>query len=225
MTTKNLNAHRFFKIATLLFCVLVAGCLTVNVNFPERAVQKAADSFVKDLYEPASAAENTKVEAANESNAVKNAVKKSSKKKSTKVPASAAPTAPSGQPAMPEPGTWLFSIGVSEALAQEINTASTKAQTIKARMKDRIPDIRNWKLKGVICETADALLVLKHPEKAGGDASAIAKLVKDENNDRDALYAELQDVNKLTDRNQTKIRKFFAAAFKEHSPPETCFEQ
>ncbi len=220
MRTKNLSAHRSFKSIALFICVAIAGCVTVNVNFPESAVQRAADSFVKDLYQPAPAA--PQVDAAVGSAQVKNSVKKVSKKKSTNAPANPVPSAP--VKAGTEPSTWLISFGLAEAYAQEINTSSPKAATIKARMKDRVAEISLWKAKGAVCETADGMLVFKHPEKAGAAAGAVTKLVKAENDDRDALYAEIQDTNKITDRKQTRIRSIFSAAFKENSPAGTCFE-
>ncbi|MBI3558752.1 MAG: DUF1318 domain-containing protein [Deltaproteobacteria bacterium] len=91
-------------------------------------------------------------------------------------------------------------------------------------MKERVAEISKWKSKGAVCETADGMLVLKHPDKAGAEAATVTKLVKAENDDRDALYAEIQDANKITDRKQTRIRSIFSAAFKENSPPGTCFE-
>jgi uncharacterized protein YdbL (DUF1318 family) len=46
------NARRFFKSAALITALLTAAaCITVNVYFPEGAVQRAADDFVKDLYQ------------------------------------------------------------------------------------------------------------------------------------------------------------------------------
>lgn len=51
------TVSRSFKIFTttalttvVLFNLVNISCVTVNVNFPESAVQKATDDFVKDLY-------------------------------------------------------------------------------------------------------------------------------------------------------------------------------
>tara|TARA_B100000749_G_scaffold122825_1_gene93813 strand:- start:53005 stop:53595 length:591 start_codon:yes stop_codon:yes gene_type:complete len=40
----------FKKIILIGVCGILASCITVNVNFPEAAVQKAADDYVKELY-------------------------------------------------------------------------------------------------------------------------------------------------------------------------------
>lgn len=212
---KNHNARRpgsrLRKLALFGLVTIVAGCITVNVNFPESAVQRAADDFVRDLYK-GTVAENTTPTADHDAAAVKQSVKKTTKKKSEK----AAPT-------KDEPTTWQLEFGVRSAFAQEINTSTPKAQTIKDRMKSRVGAIAKYKQMGAICETSDAMLVLK-ANKAGAEAGNAAKLVKDENADRDELYVEIQESNKITDRRQTKIRKFFSAAFKENSPAGTCFE-
>lgn len=211
------SARPFFKIGIILAAVAFTSCITVNVNFPETAVQQAANDFVKDLYKSPVANTSEASQAAAASETVKNTVKKSSHKK-TKAPA--AEEKPSGT----SPSTWNFSL-FTEAYAQEINTSSPKANEIRNRMRARVDEVRKWKTMGVVCETSDAMLVVKHPEKAGGNAAAAEKFVREDNADRDALYQEIAEVNRITDRKQTKIRKFFAAAFRQHSPPGTCFEE
>lgn len=216
---KNHNVRRFGKLALVLTTLVLGSCITVNVNFPESAVQRAADDFVRDLYRgtTAVAEADTKVDAKGDAAAVKSSVKKSSKKKSEH-------PAPSDVAKPGEPHGWIIDFGIASAHAQELNMHSPKAESIKARMKGRVGEIAKWKSKGAICETSDAMLVFKSPDKAGGEAASVSKLVQSENADRDELYQEIQEVNKIQDRKQTKIRKFFAAAFRENSPAGTCFE-
>ena len=50
-TTTAFLFGNFLKKGLMLLGVAAAfGCITVNVNFPESAVQRAADDFVKDIY-------------------------------------------------------------------------------------------------------------------------------------------------------------------------------
>lgn len=54
MKNKNTTAkHRISNnfILTALVSLSVAACVTVNVHFPESAVQKETDSYVRDLYQ------------------------------------------------------------------------------------------------------------------------------------------------------------------------------
>lgn len=47
---QNKPALHLGKLATLVAFALATSCVTVNVNFPETAVQRASDDFVHDLY-------------------------------------------------------------------------------------------------------------------------------------------------------------------------------
>ena len=44
------NLRKFKSGLVFVLLTLVVGCVTVNVNFPEGAVQKASDDYVRDLY-------------------------------------------------------------------------------------------------------------------------------------------------------------------------------
>jgi hypothetical protein len=201
------------RLLTLAVAVAVAGCVTVNVNFPESAVQKAADDFVGDLYKPTASTnqidQDTKADADSEAAAVKSSVKRKHKK---------APAAASGAPT-----TLHITFGMTAAFAQELNTHTPKADKIKEELRPLVPEIEKWKGKGAICETTDALLVLTHPDMAGAEAPAVAKLAKHVNELREQLYDEIASANNIQDRSHKVIRKTFATAFKEHSPAGTCF--
>jgi hypothetical protein len=194
------------KILAALAFFSAAACITVNVNFPESAVQRAADDFVRDLYKgtAAATADTDAGTAEAESEAVKSTVKRSSKKKAVK-------------PVSTEPTTWNFSL-FEQAHAQEINTSTPKALELKAKMKSRVNQIVEWKDKGVLCEASDGTLGVANISKAGAKAGEVTRLVKLENKDRDELYQEVQDANRITDPNQKKIRSFFAAAFRGKGP-------
>lgn len=178
------------RLFSSLCAILALGaCITVNVNFPESAVQRAADDFVRDLYK-----DDTK----------------------------AAPAPPSKGT---KPKTSLYDALVPSAWAQEINTSTPDAIKIKKRMSERVGKISQWKSKGVLGETVDGMLVVKDPKSlVAGDRKEVEALVKAENGDREDLYEEIQEANSITDRKQAKIRKFFSAAFREHSPPGTWVE-
>lgn len=44
------TANLLSKIACLTFLAVLSACVTVNVHFPESAVQKATDDYVQELY-------------------------------------------------------------------------------------------------------------------------------------------------------------------------------
>jgi uncharacterized protein YdbL (DUF1318 family) len=185
------NVSRSFKSAALLSTLLTAAaCITVNVYFPEGAVQRAADDFVKDLYE--------------------------------KTPK----PQPSGA-AKPHTGALpLKDLLIPQAYAaDEVTISSPAAQAIKARMAGRVGELSSFKGRGVIGETNDGNVVVK--DAAGlalKDRATVEKLISAENQDRSALYDEMQKANHLNDRNQTKIRATFSKAFQEHSPAGTWIQ-
>ena len=190
------NRLRAMGIAFGIF--FIASCITVNVNFPESAVQRAADDFVRDLYQES--AQATPV-----------------KGKSDKV----LPT----ETKKLKRGAYFSLSLVSEAWAQELNMNDPKVQSIKAKMKNRIPDLNTYRNSGAICETSDGMLRAKDLKKAGADAAMVAKLVEAENADRDSLYETIQSINQITDRKQTRIRKFFSAAFRSQTSPAGICEE
>lgn len=183
-----LSAMRF---GSAMLAAAVLGCITVNVYFPEGAVQRAADEFVKDLY----------------------------KSTDGQRPAGKGAAAPAGQPSS------RFSLITEVYAADEINIHSPGAEAIKGRMAPRVSELNGYKAKGVIGETNNGTVMLK--DAAGlslKDRAGVERLIQAENKDRGDLYDEVQKVNNLNDRNQTRIRSHFSKAFQEHSPAGTWIQ-
>ncbi len=230
-----------FWISGILF--LFASCITVNVNFPESAVKKAADDFVKELYSSeaqASApkdlqeANPTQYDVERQAQEVKKSIKKKSKKRKVSespehardVDATKANDEPTPKQESPEPQSFnVWPDLIATAFAQEINTSSPQATKIKTRMAARVRDLSKWKSKGSLGESYDGTLVLKDIGSLSAEERKQAnKLKEDENKDREALYEEIQDVNKIKDPKQTRLRKMFGEAFRQHSPAGTWIE-
>lgn len=213
----NLAARRCGKAISVLALASIVACVTVNVNFPESAVQRAADDFVRDLYKEGTAvADANAKETANDANAMKGAIKKSSKKKPAKVPASTEA----------EPTSFefsLFSSAYASRISAEVKTNSANAEKLKAKMAGRVSELMKWKEKGVICETKDGMLKISNPAKAGADAGKVKSLVNEENDDREDLYDELKSLNQMA--SDAPLRKSFAGAFRDKSPAQArCAE-
>lgn len=216
MTTTQMNVLRFgnAKLLSLLTVLFFAACITVNVNFPESAVQRAADNFVQDLYKDTNAstvgdASQKPIEAPSE---------KETKKKSKK-------------PISDNKTQSYFNFSIinevyaEEAHAQDLNMSTKKAQEIKARMAARVPTIIDQKRKSLIGETFDGNLTVKEDSKLSKEEKkSLKNLVDQENKDRNELYEEIQSANSISDRKQTRIRKFFGSAFKSNSPSGTWIE-
>ncbi len=230
MSTTQMNVLRFgsAKLVSLLTAILLAACITVNVNFPESAVQRAADNFVQDLYKDTTAstigdAAQKPTDAPAEKETAKETKKKN--KKPTTDSKTSAPTTDSTKHTSLFHFELITSVSAEEAHAQELNMSSKKAQEIKAKMAARVPTIVDQKRKSLIGETFDGNLVVKDDSKLSKDEKkSLKELVEQENKDRNDLYEEIQSTNSISDRKQTRIRRFFGSAFKSNSPSGTWIE-
>lgn len=205
----NLNARRFGSALTFASIALIVSCVTVNVNFPESAVQRAADDFVQDLYKgTTSVADTNSKDAASDAAAMK----KSVKKKSGKTPAAESTKKPTSF------RFEIFSSAYAIDVSSEVKNDTPKALELKQKMRSRIEVLNSWKQKGVVCETMQGVLKLAAPAKAGDDAAKVAALVKQENSDREALYGEMTKANQGL--REEVLRRNFATAFREKSPKQ-----
>lgn len=200
----NRNAFRFFKKTLALGLILAAfGCITVNVNFPESAVQHAADDFVNDLY-------NDKSSTPTAQTADPTVTPKSKKSHHKK----AVPSEPTG---------FQFDL-FSSAMAAEIDPPSEPnfhtpgAEKIVEQIRPLIPEIKKYKQMGVFGETIDGDLVIKDQKKADARAKEVEK---EERSLRKKLYETLADDNHT---NVKIIRKTMSKSLREHSPPGTWIE-
>lgn len=215
----SLNPRPCVRLSGKAFLIAVVGmiaaCVTVNVNFPESAVQQAANDFVSDLYKGEKTVANADAKTTDsDAAALKGSMKKTSKKKvPQKVPASV----PASAPAESKPTSFQITL-FDSAYAIELNTGTPKALELKRKMAARVGDLQTWKQKGVVCETADGMVKLAAPGKAGADAGKVSALVKAENNDRDELYSEIKSANRMS--SDAPVRKSFAGAFRENSPAQ-----
>lgn len=160
------RASHFGKFAILIAFAFILSCVTVNVNFPESAVERAADDFVKDLY--AKAGKKTETEA-------KPAVKKPTKKKA------------------PEPTTFNFEL-ISSAYAAELNTSTATANQIKGEMAGRLVQIDAFKNAGIVCETMNGKLRFKDASKSS-NPGVVKEVMDKENGARDRLFNEIKAAN------------------------------
>lgn len=200
-----------FPLHQLLGCiatiVLAApACVTVNVNFPEGAVQKQTDDYVKDLYR---AREKKNVAPAS-------------------VPASTVPTGSTQSPQSSRYSypdflkTWVFMS--SDAVAEEVsfNINTSEALSIKESLRSRVSEMIKYKKQGMIGETKDGLV---RTQDAANSKPVLKKLVDDlvssENADRNRLYREVMKANQLPPSKEASLRSSFARSFQSESPSGT----
>lgn len=195
------SLRRFSELLTLPVAVLglavasamtFSSCVTVNVNFPESAVQKATDDFVRDLYR----------------------ARERGKPGTT-------PPSPSATGAFRLPtGLLLSSAWASEVEAFRVSTA--KSQEIKEKLRSRLDEVLIQKRAGVLGESDLGSVVIHDPSQLKPLLVAkVQRLVSEENRDRNALYEEVLAANALPPARLKNVQKSFARSFQAESPSGT----
>ncbi|NID14296.1 YdbL family protein [Luteibacter yeojuensis] len=178
---------------TLFLVAALAGCVTINVYFPEAAAQKAADQFIGNVLE--------------DSGAVRPAADKDSK-----------PAAPVGR----QPSASLLDLVIPAAHAAEspdIRISTPETDAIRARMKARFGgQLKALFDSGAVGFTNDGLVAVRDASSLPLDQRSQADaLVRQENGDRDALYRAVAKANGHPEW-ESQIRKTFAEGWIQRAP-------
>jgi len=172
---------------------VLAGCVTINVYFPEAAAQKAADQFIGNVLD--------------ESGVGKSAGDSEAK--------------PSPPPAK-QPSAALLDLVIPAAHAAEtpdIRISTPETEAIRARMTARFGgQLKALFASGAVGFTSDGLVAVRDASALPLDQRAQANnLLRDENNDRDALYRAVAVANGHPEWEQ-QIRKTFAEGWIQRAP-------
>ena len=176
---------RFVSFAVFAVSLTVAlACITVNLYFPEAQVKQTADEIVNEIRKKD--AKDAKDKTAQE--VIKEEAGISQFGGFTLVPA---------------------------AFAQEETTVSNPSiRALKESMKQRFPSLKPYYDAGRIGETNAGLVEVRDE---GGlslkDKGALRGLVRDENDDRMKLYAEVAKALKIDSGQVGRVRKLFAGSW------------
>ncbi len=112
-------------------------------------------------------------------------------------------------------------IGPSEAYAQiNIEVSTPAIRSLKQAMKDNYPRIKVFYDKGAIGENNRGLLEARDTGNLNLKEKAdLNRLMTQENNNRNALYAEIMRANKLGADSLPKVQKIFANSWRDKSQP------
>lgn len=174
---------------SLSVLLLVTACVTINVYFPAEAAEKAADRIILDVY-------------------------------------GNAPGAPA-QPAEPQssltPAQQLFG-AVLEMLvrpahaAADLSVDTPAIRKLTASMEARHRQLSPYYASGAIGMTGDGRIVLRDQKLVPlAERNTVKGLVAQENNDRDALYAEMARANGHPEW-EGEIRATFARRWVDNAP-------
>ena len=178
---------------TLFLIATLAGCVTINVYFPEAAAQKAADQFIGNVLDDAGAAQPVTGK-------------------------DAKPAPPAGK----QPSASLLDLVIPAAQAAEtpdIRISTPETEAIRARMKARFGgQLKALFDSGAVGFTTDGLVAVRDASALPLDQRSQADgLVRQENNDRDALYRAVATANGHPEW-EPQIRKTFAEGWVQRAP-------
>ncbi|AFJ01586.1 Protein of unknown function (DUF1318) [Methylophaga frappieri] len=160
--------QRLRAYSSSMLALLLASCVTINIYFPAAAAEEAADRIIEDVWgkQPGQAVEP---------------------------PLSPSSSSASTMPVAMKMLNWL----VSPAMAQaDININSPAITALQDKMKARHAQLEPFYHSGAIGLTQDGLITLRDAKAVAlKDRNTINGLIAAENQDRNALYAEIARAN------------------------------
>ena len=180
---------KYFALPLLAFVVISCAVITVNVYFPTEAVEEAAEKIIDEIQ----SGEDAQSTADN-----------------------------SDQQSFFKMSMPFNVFSGSTVYADEINLNLTTPVIRKLidSMKSRNAKIMQFKDKGAIGETNDGMLSIREMDGLGGEEiRTVNRLLRAENNDREALYKELTAANKIDPADIDKVKSIFAKTLKLKAKP------
>ena len=175
---------KYFALPLLAFFVISCAVITVNVYFPTEAVEEAAEKIIDEIQ----GSEDTQ-------NTADNSDQQSFFQK----------TIPFN----------FFESSTVYAGEIDLNLTTPAIRKLVDSMKARNTAIMQFKGKGVIGETNDGMLAIRKMDGLGGEEiRTVKRLLRAENNDREALYKELAAANKIDPADIGKVKAIFANTLK-----------
>jgi len=177
----------------LALAFLLAACVTVNVYFPAAAAQDAADKIIDTVTKQPGAAQ----------------------------PQDTQTTPPSSQviPQREEMPILLVAVGraletmIPAAQAQasaNLDISSPEIRAVTGSMQQRFGQLEKYFASGAIGLTGDGLIEVRDQNAVPlAERATVKRLVAEDNNDRQTLYAEIAKANKHPEW-EGDIRKTFA---------------
>ena len=152
--------------------LMLMSCVTINIYFPAAAAERAADEIIEDVWGPAAEQLKQQQDGSDQQSQVK-------PNDSYNIALMAL--------------NWLVSPASAEA---NINVSSASITAIQTKMKARHGQLKPYYASGAVGLTANGLVTVRDAKAVSlKDRNKVKGLVADENNDRNALYAEIARAN------------------------------
>ena len=182
----------------LLFSLVffAASCVTINIYFPAAAVEKAADKIVEEVW-----GEKQKKDEQNMQDEQKR----------------------QNEPQSMIENTMRFAVslfGPAQAFAQDVDIDITTPaiRALKESIQQRADSIKPFMDSGNAGITNDGLINIRNTDGLNlKDKANLARLIEAENNDRNALYAEIAKANNFQPEKIPDIKKIFAGSWSKNA--------
>ena len=174
-------SHRMIRILVCTAIFLIFACVTINIYFPAEKVETVAGEIVEEIRGPESEGEDEEENTADKKQGFFGR-----------------------KPLL----VSLFSV----AIAQDVTGVSNPTiRSLKDRMKARYAQLKPWYRKAVLKEGDDGFVKIDQSGKLTmKEKSAVRKLVKAENKDRQQLYQEVAKALKIDSGQIDKVAAIFA---------------
>jgi uncharacterized protein YdbL (DUF1318 family) len=178
-----------YRILTFFWLLMIASCVTINVYFPAAAAEQAADRIIRDVYGE-------------------------TPEQRDEVPQ---PQSRQGTGGMVTVSVLDWLIAPAEAAA-DISVQSPAIQKLRASMKARHRQLLPYYDSGAVGMTREGLIAVRDLKAVPlRERSKLQALVKAENRDRNALYAEIARANGRPEW-ESEIRATFARRWVDNAP-------
>lgn len=196
-TMSNTTLRRIVRMSRLaLASVVIGACVTINVNFPAAATEKAADQIIDTV------------------TGTMGSATPAGGGKQTAPPAGHT----IGQQSIRQPGLLVAAVGnvlyalIPVAQAQDVNLdiSSPEIRAITGSMQARFGQLQKFFDSGALGMTNNGLIEVRDASTVSlPDRGLLTRLVSEDNRDREALYAEIAKANGHPEW-AADIRKTFA---------------
>jgi uncharacterized protein YdbL (DUF1318 family) len=209
--------RRLMHLNVALASLAFAACVTINVYFPAAAAEKAADQIIDTVTRSTTGATPAAPGSA--------------------APEAAAPATPprgDARPARVGPDGLLLAAGrllellVPAAHAQanaNLDISSPEIRAITGSMQARFAQIEKYFSSGVVGLTATGLVEMRDQAAVPlAERALVKRLIAEDNQDRNALYAEIAKANGHAEW-EADIRRIFARRWVERGAQPGWFYQ
>lgn len=179
--------------------LMLMSCVTINIYFPAAAAEKAADRIIEDVWGPDARDPETDDDDTGQQSALH-------------------ATTPLAMQIL----NWLVTPAQAQA---DININSPRINELKNKMQARHEQLKPFYQQGAIGLNNKGLLEVRDVDAVSlKDRAQLNKLVKAENADRQALYAEIARANGRPEW-QSEIQETFARRWQQNAPAGWWIEQ